>query len=122
MLVLFHSRTSTPDNLIMLSIKDHQDDVRNRARPIFIPFHCEDGAKGKNRKKKAKKGYNKKNVKKAKVIISWLFGFLISRFSLMVFSGFFWGIFSYFLSFPLFLWSKIQKFWGQNKNSGEEVY
>lgn len=38
----------------------------------------------------------------------------------MVFSGFSGASFpTFFLSFPLFLWSNIQRFWGQNKNSGE---
>lgn len=53
-------------------------------------------------------------------MVSWLFGFLISRFSLMVFSGVLWGFFPTFFRSLYFYGVTPKDFGGQN--SGEEGF
>lgn len=96
----------------MPSIKDGHD-VRNRGQ-YLSPFPAKPERKIKTEKKKRRKKGEKTDKTKKNVKLK-SHGFLISRF---FFDGFLWvflGFFSYFLSFPLFLWSNIQRFWGQNK-------
>lgn len=65
-----------------------------------------------------KKDIKKAGKKKLKSW-SWLFGFLISRFSLRFSDGFlsgvFWGFFSYLLSFPLFYGVTFKDFGNKTK-------